>query len=66
MKGKKLKKLINEAGGARVIAESLKVTRQAVEHWYVNGVPPRKAPKLAKLIGVTPADINPDIFGDVA
>ncbi len=59
-----LKKLaqsaVAEAGGPSLVAKEIRRTRQAVEDW--SRVPAEHVQALAKLSGIPPEKIRPDVF----
>ena len=54
------KEIIQKAGGVRAVAEALKVTTQAVYDW--KKIPPKHVMKVAKMAGVDPEIVNPEMF----
>ena len=54
------KTVIKKAGGARAIAESLGVSTQFVYQW--RKVPPKYVKEVAKMSGLRPEQIRPDVF----
>jgi DNA-binding transcriptional regulator YdaS (Cro superfamily) len=54
----------NQSAAARALGKK----QQHVWHWLniSEDMPAKYVPKAARLIGKTPADLLPDIFGDVA
>lgn len=66
MNEKQRKKLIKRAGGVATVASIFGVKRQAIDQWITKGIPANRAKRLALLCDVDPAEIRPDIFGEVA
>lgn len=50
-------------GGAAKLAHQLNVTRQSVSQW--NQVPLKHVRMIARMTGLTPAELRPDIYGDL-
>jgi hypothetical protein len=43
------------------LAGKLKITRQAVHRWRIDGVSPRQVRSISKLLGISPALIRPSL-----
>ncbi len=56
-----MKMIFSRAGFAAEVARHLDVTHQNVSGW--NRVPPHHVVSIAELLGMTPAQVRPDIFG---
>ena len=54
------KTIIKKAGGARAIAESLGISTQWVYQWQK--VPPKYVKDVARMSGLKPEQIRPDVF----
>jgi DNA-binding transcriptional regulator YdaS (Cro superfamily) len=62
-----IRDIVQQCGGATVVATQLGVTRQAVWNWINRDqVGSAHAWKLAKLAKIKPTDIRPDVFGKSA
>lgn len=62
MNTKQVRKVINSLGGVSATARMFGVSRQAVLKWTQTRVPAERAAKLARLAGVSPSLIRPDVF----
>ena len=56
-----MRKIFEEPGFAAEVARALEVTHQNVSGW--NRVPAHHVIEVAELLGMTPEEIRPDIFG---
>ena len=56
----KVETIIKKAGGAQAVAKALKLHRQTVYQW--KRVPAHHVLKMAKLSGLEPKQIRPDVF----
>lgn len=55
--------LVISAGGFSAVARELGVTKQAVHHWAKrNRVGASRVPRFAKLVGVSPESLRPDMY----
>lgn len=54
--------IVKLAGGAQVLAAKLGVRHQAVYQW--SAVPAERVIEVAKLTGLRPYDIRPDMYPD--
>ena len=54
-------RVIKQAGGAKKLATSLGISRQAVEQWRV--VPPERVLSVERITGISRHELRPDIFG---
>lgn len=51
---------VKAAGGARMLAEALRIDRQAVYQW--KRIPPSRVRAVSRITGIPPHVLRPDIF----
>ena len=56
------KTLIERCGGARVMADRLGVTHQAIYQWAERGIPAERVLAVAALAQVRPSDVDPVLY----
>jgi DNA-binding transcriptional regulator YdaS (Cro superfamily) len=62
-KRKNIERAVDLAGGIYKVAESMKISHQAIQQWIYNGhVPPKRIIKLEQLSGVTRHEIDSDLY----
>lgn len=54
-------RVIKQAGGAKKLATSLGISRQAVEQWRL--VPPERVLLVESITGISRYELRPDIYG---
>jgi len=64
MKQNKANQAIHAAGGFKAVAQEFGISWQAVHKWSLKQVPAERVPELARLSGVPPRQIRPDVFQD--
>ena len=62
----KLVRALKRAGiNQSVLAEKLRVTRQAVSYWCRTGVPAERTHLVARVLGCTVRELRPDVYRDI-
>lgn len=56
---------IKEAGGPVAVQKAMKLRHRESVYRLHPKCPPKRAVKLAKVLGVHPADLNSDVFGEL-
>jgi len=54
--------IIEKAGGRPAVGRHFGVSRQAVQLWVQSGIPARKVLELARLAGVSPSELDPELY----
>ncbi|MEX0385838.1 YdaS family helix-turn-helix protein [Spiribacter onubensis] len=62
MKTKLIDSAIRRAGGYRKVADQFGISKQAVAMWARRRVPAERVRMLARITGLHPSDIRPDIL----
>ena len=59
----RLRRALKRSGlNQSVLAEKLRVTRQAVSYWTQTGVPADRVLAVARVIGCAVSDLRPDVY----
>lgn len=57
-----IERAIRGAGGLKAVAAKCGVSRQAIDKWFVSGVPPKRVIFVERISGVPRHELRPDIY----